>query len=390
MNSTRTSAPTHVLPKAALLEEVELVLFIVYFAIYVLSNASTTYEPSTSPAKHIAIGAIALVSLFAYPVSALRSLLLFLPVMFIYVLGSLVNYALVAAVFALALPAVARTLSIIVARRRLAVIALFLAISLLPALIAVTKLDLDSLWSSQYGRGRLLMGYWHPKEAAASFALPLVLWLLVMRKNVSVVLAMLLPGLLWVVGSRNVALAVFLAIGLWRAPRATKTILAGVAIAGLVLLTAISNYFDLVDELSSARLSVWFEALSDPSGLAEDGLAVGSRLAIDSFYVEVLASGGAAGLMIFSLWAAAFYVALGLLRPRFELARPFFWAILFFAAFDSGIVSTGNMMHVTLWAFAASPLILRRRRWRAFLLLPHHAHARRPAPRALSAHSEGS
>lgn len=365
-------------------------LFISYFAIYVLSNASTTYEPSTSPAKHIAMGAIALVSLLAYPISAFRSLLLFLPVTIIYVLGSLANYALVAAVFSLALPAVARTLNIIVARRRLAVIALLFAISLLPALIALTKLDLESLWSSQYGRGRLLMGYWHPKEAAASFALPLVLWLVVMRKSVNVALALLLPALLWIIGSRNVALAVFLAIGLWRAPRTTRAILAGVAIAALVLLAAINNYFDLVDELSSARLSVWFDALSDPSGLAEDGLAVGSRLAIDSYYVEVLASSGGAGLAIFGIWAMGFYAALGLSRPRFDLARPFFWAILFFAAFDSGIVSTGNMMHVMLWAFAASPLILRTRRWRVFLMSPIQTWARKPATRALPTQWESS
>lgn len=351
-------------------EEFELILLVVYYAIYVFSNASTTYEPSNSPAKHLVMGALALVSLAASPASALRSLLLFLPVMAIYAVGGLGNYAVVAAVFALALPAVSRSLHIIVAQRRLGVVGLLLIISLVPAAIALSELSLDSLWSEQYGRGRLLMGYWHPKEAAASFALPLVLWMLTRRRAPGAGIMLLVPAMLWVVGSRNVALAVGLAFWLWRFPRTTKTLLMTLAIGTGVLLVIVANLYDVFDELSSARLSVWLDALLDPRGLADDDFVLGSRLAIDSYYVEVLASAGAAGLAVIALWIGGFYLALRRHRRRYVLAVPFFWAILLFAGFDSGIVSTGNIMHVVLWAFAASPLVRRKRRWRRPLQRP--------------------
>ena len=79
-------------------------------------------------------------------------------------------------------------------------------------------------------------------------------------------------------------------------------------------------------------------------------------MAIDSFYIELAASTGLAGLSVFLVWASALYKLLGSRRYWRAASRPLLVAVLFFAAFDSGIVSTGNVLHVTLWALATAGL----------------------------------
>lgn len=338
-------------------------LFFAYFVIYVASNASTDYEPSTSPAKHVVMLAIAMFSLATAPNAALFSLLVFLPLVAVYAVGSLYTYALMAAVFALALPLVSRVLQKTVIERRRNDVLLLLLVALIPALSALRQGELDAIWSYQYTRGRLLMGYWHPKEAAACFALPLLLYVLMQGKARMKNLLLLAPLGLWVIGSRNVSFAVYLFIGLWRFPKTTAALLvalAGAAIAALLFIFSTGDAFELINELSSLRLEVWSDALSEPGGAAGDDLLVGSRLAIDSFYIELLASSGLAGLLVFLAWASAFYRLLGRKRYWRAASRPLLISVLFFAAFDSGIVSTGNVLHVTLWALATAGLFARR------------------------------
>jgi hypothetical protein len=334
-----------------------LVLLFAYFTIYVASNASTSFDPPESPARHVMMFAIALYSLAAFPRAALRSLLIFSPLIAIYGFAGLTAYAAMAVVFALALPPISRAFRSILLQRQPHAIALLVVIALLPAVSAGLQGSIESLWSDQYGRGRLLMGYWHPKEAAASLALPLVLYLLHQRDRIGRLALLTLPALLWVVGSRNVALTVYLFIGLWRFPRLTASLLAVFALAAVAFLLVPNSLYQLIDEVSSLRLSVWLDALSDPSAVGGDDLLLGSRLAIDSFYVEILVSAGLAGLAAFGVWAALFYGLLNSKRPRAIWPKAFFVAILFFSAFDSGIVSTGNVMHITFWALAATPLI---------------------------------
>ncbi|MBW8829370.1 MAG: hypothetical protein JF606_08055 [Burkholderiales bacterium] len=326
----------------------------------------------------------AAVSLVSSPRCALRSLLLFSPLLAIYLIGGLEGYALMTAVFALAMPAVGRSLNSIVAQRRRRIVALLFVIALVPAAVAAFGLEFDSLWSSQYGRPRLLMGYWHPKEAGTSFALPLLLFLLVSARRPGGIQILLLTALLWVIGSRNVALAMGISIGLWRYPRAAVPLLVTLVVAVVALVLVLGYSYEFFDEITSLRLTVWLEALADPPGATDDGSTLGSRLAIDSYYVEVLASAGVAGLLVFGAWVATFNAALANIRPHARLAKACFWAILFFSGFDSGIVSTGNLLHVVLWAFAASPLLLRHRR----RLTRRRAAIQFPPPSRLPARTE--
>ena len=337
-------------------ETLGLAVFALYFAVYVTSNASTTFEPSESPAKHLVMIAAAALSLFMVPQQSVRSMLIFAPLSIIYLLGNLPAYALMALVFAAALPLLSRGLQALIDRRRIAIVVLLALISLVPTLLAVVSLEPDVLLSTYYGRPRLLLGYWHPKEAAASLAVPMFLYLMIRGRDVPRLALALLPALLWIVGSRNMALAMCLAIGVRFFPKWTFSIV-GVTLAGLaIFLLASSASYDLFDELLSLRFSVWSDALSDSVQLNSTDLFGGDRLAIDSYYVEVFLSSGLAGLLLFVSWAAFFFIQY--IRPfqHNTWSRSLFVAILFFAAFDSGIVSTGNVFHVFAWVCIGVPI----------------------------------
>jgi hypothetical protein len=184
----------------------------------------------------------------------------------------------------------------------------------------------------------------------------MLLYLLMLGKASLRGAPLLLPAALWLVGSRNVALTFYVFICLRRFPRATVAVLLlCIAVLGAILLFP-GDAFDLVNEATSLRLAVWMDALSDPSDLAGDELLLGSRLAIDSYYIELMTGAGIAGLTAFAGWAAVIYRTLGARAYRSDASRPLFLAILFFSAFDSGIVSTGNALHVGLWALALAPL----------------------------------
>jgi hypothetical protein len=331
-------------------------LCLVYFATYVATNASTTYEPSTSPARHLVMLAIALFSLFTAPGKALLSLAVFSPLVVLYAVADLPTYALMAAIAALSLPVVSRVLVRILNDRNRRVPLLLLGIALLPAVSALLQGELDVLWSYQYSRGRLLLGYFHPKEAAICFGLPMLLYLLMLGKASLRGVPLLLPAALWLVGSRNVALTFYVLLSLRRFPRATVAVLILGIVALAAVLLLLGDAFDIVNEATSLRLAVWMDALSDPSDLAGDELLLGSRLAVDSYYIELLTSVGMAGLVAFVGWAAVIYRVLGARAYRSEAGRPLFLSILFFSAFDSGIVSTGNALHVCLWALAMASL----------------------------------
>lgn len=334
-------------------------LFILYFAVYVMSNASTTFSASESPAKHLVMVSAASLSLLLLPFQSLRSLLIFSPLAIIYLLGALPSYALMVLVFAVALPLLSRGIQLMIERQRIDVVVLIALVSFVPALFAMLASEPDALFSSYYGRPRLLLGYWHPKEAAVTLAVPIFMYLMMRGRDAAHVALALLPTFLWVVGSRNMALTMLLAIGVRFFPKWTFPII-GITLAGLATFLLMSNEsYDVLDTLMSFRLSVWSDAHSSPVEINNTGLLGGGRLAIDSYYVEVFVISGYTGLLLFFAWAVFFYIQY--IRPFHynTWSRALFIAILFFAAFDSGIVSTGNLFHVLAWVFLGEPIFKR-------------------------------
>lgn len=326
-----------------------------------MSNASTTFEASESSAKHLVMVATADFSLVLLPLQSLRSLLIFAPLAIIYLLGNLPAYALMVLIFSVAIPLLSRGIQLLMDRRRIDVVVLIFLVSLVLALLAMLTSEPDALFSDHYGRTRLLLGYWHPKEAAASLAVPIFMYLITRVRYVSNFSMILFPAVLWGVGSRNIALAMYLAIGMRFFPRWTYSIIC-FTLAGLaVFLLTSSGSYDVLDELTSLRLTEWSDALSRSIQSVSTDLVGGDRLAIDSYYAEVFATSGYLGSLLLFTWAIVFYNQY--IRPfqRDTWSRALFIAILFCAAFDSGIVSTGNVFHVFVWVVIGGPIFKRKR-----------------------------
>jgi hypothetical protein len=223
---------------------------------------------------------------------------------FIYLLGNLPAYALMVHVFAAALPLVSRGFQLVIERRRIDVVLLFVLISFVPALLAVLVSEPSVLLSSYYGRPRLLLGYWHPKEAAASLAVPMFIFLMIGGRELSRLALILLPVFLWIVGSRNMALSMCLVIGVRFFPKWIFFIIIIVVAGFAIFLSASSNPYDVLDELTSLRFTQWNDALSGFIKSESTDLIGGERWAIDSYYLEVLIRSGFVGFLLHSVHSA--------------------------------------------------------------------------------------
>jgi hypothetical protein len=152
------------------------------------------------------------------------------------------------------------------------------------------------------------------------------------------------------------ALAMYLVLGIRFFPKITFSIFIA-AVAGLLifLITSLES-FQLLDRLMSWRLTVWSNAINDVRQAVETELIGGKRFSVDSFYVETFIASGFLGLVIFFIWIILFFLFL-IRRSRYnDYSIPFFFAVLFFAFFDSGVTSTGNIFHIFAWIVICSPI----------------------------------
>lgn len=340
---------------------VPLTLLLLAYGYYVLQNATLLHEQLPSEAKHFIIIAVAAVAMATRPKQAILAALLACPIAAIYFMGGLPLYGVMVVVFGLSLPVFSSALSDLLRSRRHAVIVVMLMISFVPALLSFDNLLSAGIIDTTYGRGRALLGYFHPKEAGVCFGIPLLLALMMMRRG-WMIATLLATAFVYLVGSRNVAMLLLLSAALRQFPRLTLWALVGALLAVVMVVTIDPGMRELLDTVISLRLSVWRDALA--AGPAASGLDVldGDRLAIDSFFVEAFVAAGWASLPLIAIWLFGMVA----IAQRGNSLRPFptmaVWLLVFFISFDSGVASTGNMMHVVLWALALHPLFARTRR----------------------------
>jgi hypothetical protein len=302
---------------------------------------------------------IAMVSLLRQPRSAIAAVIMATPIALIYVFGDLLAYAAMVIIFAMSLPIIWAGLLSVVARRDYRFLLILALISMIPALLSLPTLLEGGLFDSKYGRPRMLLGYYHPKEAAISFAVPILL-AMQMARSVSVVPWLFGFAFLWMVGSRNVALIIFLA---WALRWHGRLFLASLLTGSLVLLLWIvssNDWYNMIDHLSSTRLSLWTDALNTAHELKGLDVASGERFGTDNFFVEALAISGFWAIPLILIWVVVVSLVLWFRSPRSSWPRVSFAMLIFTASFDTGIASTGNIMHVLLWAVMLSPLFQRR------------------------------
>lgn len=297
-----------------------------------------------------------LLSLAVLPAQTVISMLIFLPISLIYLVSGLPSYALMIFIFAGALPLISYGLQGVIEKRQWRSVALLTFFSLIPLVLAISSYEYGAVFSDHYGRPRLLMGYWHPKEAASAFAIPAFLYLRIKGPTASRLMMILFIAFLWVIGSRNLALSMMIIIGIVYFPSFLMISIVIGFFSFLFFLLMSGNYYDLIDEVLSSRLENWSNALLGAEQIMQVSAIGINRLSIDSYYIEVIYGCGLVGLLFFLGWAIVFYIKFVQKTDQGAWSKAFFCAILFSSAFDSGIMSTGNLFQIFSWVMVVIPI----------------------------------
>lgn len=336
-------------------------MLVAYALAYALGNTDLMWGfPKIYYAKHIvmvlAAGAAAATLVRGSDGAARRNLLLLMvPLVAALQLATLHwSLPLQAGVFFLACAFFARALD---QKRPALAIVLFVALVGIPVLRNEMVFGGEFLMNSYYGRDRLLLGYFHPKEAANAVVVSALAWFMVLERfRVARSLLMAAFGiLLFYVQSRNglLFLVTFLFSNyLYRTFGGRALAWVGFAMMAAAIVVLATYDHASYDELASGRLSLWQSALEFPEHFApSDRSDLGFlTVHVDNFYVEMYLEGGPLGL--FALLAFLFFAGVtshG--RSRNGLfAVPLLLSLCIDAVFDSGMFSTGNVLHVFTWS----------------------------------------
>lgn len=329
-------------------------IFLIGYLIYVLSNSRNLQDIFLLEYKHIFFVCVGFFSLIYRTSESLKSALFILPITLIYLIGGLIPYAIMSLLFSLSIPVIWIGISSIIYRGSYRLILLMAIISLIPAIISYESLIENGLFDTTYGRPRMLLGYAHPKEASISFFLPLFLGMIAFEVS-SGFLWISFFIFIWMVGSRNIAL-IFLFAWIFRWHSYSLKFFAFpilLTLCGILLFEYLP--FEYLDQLSSLRLSHWINVLNNPILLNDPNFLSGDRFGSDNFFIEVISLTGFFGILLMVLWIIFFMYFLYNKSKTENWPLICFILLLFTASFDTGIVSTGNMIHVLLWSIILSP-----------------------------------
>lgn len=329
-------------------------LLLITYAIFVLSNSSVLREFVQSEAKHLSFLFAALLSIILKPKESLSAMVVGFPIALVYLVGGLLPYAAMVIVFTLSLPLLySGILSVVYQREKWFLISLII-ISLVPALVSLPAMVDDGLFDYTYGRPRMLLGYFHPKEAATAFVIPMLL-MMIPRKSISIFYALFLCSFLWIVGSRNIALLFILAWLLYWHTRFILPFFLAITPVLMLWFFLTNDWFYELDNLLSLRLSVWQDLFLLGHDLRGLNIESGDRFGADNFFVEAFVISGPIAFFSAILWIP--FVGLILkINNASKWSKVALVLLVFNATFDSGIASTGNILHVFLWSIMLSSL----------------------------------
>jgi hypothetical protein len=219
-------------------------------------------------------------------------------------------------------------------------------ISLVPFILNFNDYINNGFFSTKYGRERLLLGYFHPKEAAQPFVVLFIL-LYIIYKKYRILIFIVGTTLLLLISSKNSTLY-FLVFIYLTYKSATKTILLFLIFFFVIyyIFINLSQINFLIDELSSNRISAWSEVM-------KYNQSANSQFKADSFYIEIFVKGGLLAVALFFCWFIYFlfsnkiYVGLHSALP---IGIALVCSQLVFSIFDSGITSTGSLVHIFSWS----------------------------------------
>lgn len=234
-------------------------------------------------------------------------------------------------------------------------------VAVLPILIDLLMGGGTFIYNSFYGRGRLLLGYVHPKEAGIALLIPILLIKLI-EKGSGIFLNIICLFLLFFIQSRNALMFylnfLFLSYGFRKIGMKLSLIIFGLLYVVLPL-TLLALYFDTLDTFLSYRLSMWFEGNitwlgSGTSITSVEETGTMSKFHIDNFYLEYLIENGVIAL-IGLLGALSYFVGkVGKKKINGIYVNALFVPFLLFCCFDSGMFSTGNFLNLFIWSLVIS------------------------------------
>jgi hypothetical protein len=219
-------------------------------------------------------------------------------------------------------------------------------ISLVPFILYFNEFLSNGFFSTKYGRERLLLGYFHPKEAAQPFVVLFILFYISHKKYRNIIFLLGITLLLFI-SSKNSTLYFLIFVYLTH-KSAVKIVLLFFILSLIVYYTFINldNINILIDELSSNRISAW----SDVMKYNQSG---NSQFKADSFYIEIFIKGGVLAVTLFFCWFAYFIFSNKIydgLHSALSIGTALICSQLVFSIFDSGITSTGSLVHIFSWS----------------------------------------
>lgn len=249
------------------------------------------------------------------------------------------------------------------------VIAVLGVIALLPIALDYMLNGAGFIYNNYYGRGRLLLGFFHPKDAGISLLIPIILlyaWFTNCKYNKYLVILyhFAVIALLIQVSSRTALFfylnMIFLSV-LFRKGSFGRSLLIFFLVYALAISVVIIMFLPQINLLMSGRLANWSQVQFNLFGT--DVLVSGfnaselfGKVHQDNFYIEYALE---LGLVAFSfLFLTLTYVIIKLKKTMvYSLyVNALFISFLVMCFSDAGMFSLGNIFNIFIWSYVVSAI----------------------------------
>jgi hypothetical protein len=243
------------------------------------------------------------------------------------------------------------------------------ALLFIPGFLDIVFNGGDFIYNTYYGRHRLLLGFYHPKEAGVSMLVALLFFRLYFRHRVSriqnVIFQFTFFILLYFMQSRNSLLLYlnFLVINyLLTRVNITTIIFIYFVIPVLTFAYVAFIYFEELNKLTSNRLENWikdldFSLLGKGSSIADfDKSNLLSKLHVDNFYLEYFIENGFLFFLVLCTMLGFVIYSINKFRYNGVYINAIFISFLIFCFFDAGMFSSGNFLNLLVWSLVFASL----------------------------------
>lgn len=243
------------------------------------------------------------------------------------------------------------------------------AILLIPGFLDIVFNAGDFIYNTYYGRHRLLLGFYHPKEAGVSMLVALLFFKLYFPHRFSpiqnVIFQISFFTLLFFMQSRNSLLLYlnFLVINFLLTRVNIATIIFIYFVLPVLIFAYVAFiYFEELNRLTSNRLENWikdldFSLLGKGSSIADfDKSNLLSKLHVDNFYLEYFIENGLIFFFVLCVMLASIIYLINKIKYNGVYINALFISFLIFCFFDAGMFSSGNFLNLFVWSLVFSAL----------------------------------